>query len=92
MDIQNETRHDALLRSIKLAGGVNPLISRLNKLLEEDAQPGNIKRAHVSNWLDRDSGTPAEFAIYIEIITNEPRENLRPDFPWHRLKQLSTAA
>jgi hypothetical protein len=43
----------------------------------------DVTSAHLSNWLKRDGGTTADWAMDIEAISGVPVEELRPKSSWH---------
>ena len=70
---------EALERAIEVAGSQAELARRIG---------GNVKQAHVWNWLNRDGQIPAEMVLLIETATagKVKREELRPDlYPRERV-------
>jgi len=63
-----KTPKHVIRKAIKIAGGQ----AELARLI-------GVKSQYVWNWINRDSGVPAEYVIPIEKATGVTRQELRPD-------------
>lgn len=72
------TNTEAIAKAVETAGGQSALARAIS------SKPGAVKQGQVWDWVNRDSGAPAEHCPAIERVTGVRCEDLRSDLTWTR--------